>query len=115
MTVPSESLREYDLYNHDFALNQELPNYQQEFKIKSEPQDSAPESSQTNQVAIRSNSKSVDPIAPPALTLNNFTLKAQLGRGTFGRVYLADKHGSNRKFAIKAIRKDKTLDSKFVQ
>ena len=112
MTNSNESLREFELYNYDYALNQELPNCQHNLEIKSKSQDTTPESSS---VVIRNNHKSAEQKVPPALSLKSFTMKAQLGRGTFGRVYLADKQGSNRKFAIKAIRKDKTLDSKFVQ
>ena len=44
--------------------------------------------------------------------LGDFDIKAQLGQGTFGRVYLGelDRNGVIEEYAIKAIRKDKLID-----
>ena len=42
--------------------------------------------------------------------LEDFEIKMQLGQGTFGRVYLAELPGTDRKFAIKAIRKDVLIE-----
>jgi len=39
----------------------------------------------------------------------DFKLKMLLGRGTFGKVYLAELTKNNKLFAIKAIRKDVLL------
>ena len=44
------------------------------------------------------------------VTLEDFNLVKQIGRGGFGRVFLATLDGSDKKFAIKAIRKDKILE-----
>ena len=38
----------------------------------------------------------------------------QLGKGGFGRVFLAELKGTGEKFAIKSIRKDKIIDKKVV-
>ena len=46
-----------------------------------------------------------------SVTLEDFDLKMQLGRGAFGRVYLAELSITGKKYAIKAIRKDKILDN----
>lgn len=42
--------------------------------------------------------------------LTDFKLIAVLGRGTFGKVYLAELHNSKKYFAIKSIRKDIILE-----
>ena len=42
--------------------------------------------------------------------LEDFEIQMQLGRGTFGRVYLAILPSTGQKFAIKAIRKDVLLE-----
>ena len=48
--------------------------------------------------------------------LEDFVLKLMLGRGTFGKVFLAELPSSNNKlYAIKAIRKDVLLDFKQVK
>ena len=44
------------------------------------------------------------------VTLGDFDLEAVLGEGTFGRVYLANLPATNKRYAIKAIRKDKLID-----
>ena len=59
---------------------------------------------QNNSVLV---SKNVD-VAD--VTLEDFNLVKQIGRGGFGRVFLATLDGSDKKFAIKAIRKDKILE-----
>jgi serine/threonine protein kinase len=47
----------------------------------------------------------------PAVTYADFNLKMLLGRGTFGKVYLAELTTQNNKlYAIKAIRKDVLLE-----
>ena len=47
--------------------------------------------------------------------LKDFIIKRQLGRGTFGRVYLAELPAKNRLYAIKGIRKDKLIDTNQIQ
>ena len=44
------------------------------------------------------------------ISLGDFDLEAVLGEGTFGRVYLAHLPTVNKRYAIKAIRKDKLID-----
>ena len=48
--------------------------------------------------------------ASEEISLGDFDLEAVLGEGTFGRVYLAHLPSKNKRFAIKAIRKDKLID-----
>ena len=52
-----------------------------------------------------------------AVKLEDFDIISQLGRGTFGRVYLAElsQHGKKKLYAIKAIRKDVLLEYEQVQ
>ena len=42
--------------------------------------------------------------------LKDFIVKYELGRGAFGRVYLAELPSTGKLYAIKAIRKDKLID-----
>jgi len=50
------------------------------------------------------------------IKLEDFVLKLMLGRGTFGKVFLAElPMEDNKLFAIKTIRKDVLLDYKQVQ
>ena len=42
--------------------------------------------------------------------LEDFDIKSQLGRGTFGRVYLAELSTTKKLYAIKAIRKDVLIE-----
>lgn len=42
--------------------------------------------------------------------LQDFEIQLQLGRGTFGRVYLAILPATGKKYAIKAIRKDVLIE-----
>ena len=42
--------------------------------------------------------------------LEDFEIKMQLGKGTFGRVYLAELPNVTQKYAIKAIRKDVLIE-----
>ena len=42
--------------------------------------------------------------------LEDFEIKSQLGRGTFGRVYLAELSTNRQLYAIKAIRKDVLIE-----
>ena len=44
------------------------------------------------------------------VTLEDFNLVKQIGKGGFGRVFLATLDGSDKKFAIKCIRKDKIIE-----
>ena len=44
------------------------------------------------------------------VALGDFDLEAVIGEGTFGRVYLANLPSKNKRYAIKAIRKDKLID-----
>ena len=48
---------------------------------------------------------------PTNLTLESFKIKNTLGKGAFGRVYLAELTEIGKLFAIKAIRKDVLLDT----
>ena len=45
------------------------------------------------------------------VTLNDFELIQQIGRGAFGVVFLATLPKTGQRFAIKTIRKDKLIDS----
>lgn len=47
---------------------------------------------------------------PTKITLESFVLKQQLGRGTFGKVFLAELAATKELFAIKVIRKDVLLE-----
>ena len=47
---------------------------------------------------------------PSVIKLESFELKSQLGRGTFGKVFLAELKGTNELYAIKVIRKDVLLE-----
>ena len=51
----------------------------------------------------------------PDITLENFNLMYELGRGAFGRVYFAILQNNGKKYAIKAIRKDKILESGMIE
>jgi serine/threonine protein kinase len=42
--------------------------------------------------------------------LDDFVLKTVLGRGTFGKVYLAELNQNKQLYAIKSIRKDVLLE-----
>ena len=44
-----------------------------------------------------------------AVTLDSFEIGKQVGKGTFGRVFVAKLRGTDKRYAIKAIRKDKLL------
>jgi len=47
--------------------------------------------------------------------LTDFEIQMQLGRGTFGRVYLALLPATGQKYAIKAIRKDVLIEYDQIQ
>ena len=47
----------------------------------------------------------------PEVSLEDFELKSQIGKGTFGRIYLAELPETGKQYAIKAIRKDKLIDT----
>ena len=47
---------------------------------------------------------------PTSVKLEDFEIKMQLGKGTFGRVFLAELPASKTLFAIKAIRKDVLIE-----
>lgn len=47
---------------------------------------------------------------PSVVTLQNFNILKQIGRGTFGRVYLAELDVNKQLYAIKAIRKDVLIE-----
>ena len=47
---------------------------------------------------------------PTNVKLEDFEIKMQLGKGTFGRVFLAELPSTKQLFAIKAIRKDVLLE-----
>ena len=47
---------------------------------------------------------------PTTVKLEDFEIKMQLGKGTFGRVFLAELPSSGQLFAIKAIRKDVLIE-----
>ncbi len=47
---------------------------------------------------------------PTQVTLDSFELRSQLGRGTFGKVFLAGLRATGEYFAIKVIRKDVLLE-----
>lgn len=48
-----------------------------------------------------------------SVTLQDFSLKMIIGRGTFGKVYLAER--TEKLYAIKAIRKDTLIEYNQVQ
>lgn len=50
-----------------------------------------------------------------AVNLEDFDIQLQLGQGTFGRVYLAHLPATNKKYAIKAIRKDVLIEYDQIQ
>ena len=45
-----------------------------------------------------------------ALKYEDFQLKLLLGKGTFGKVFLAELKGSSKQYAVKVIRKDVLID-----
>lgn len=45
-----------------------------------------------------------------ALKYEDFQLKLLLGKGTFGKVFLAELEGSSKQYAVKVIRKDVLID-----
>jgi serine/threonine protein kinase len=47
--------------------------------------------------------------------LKDFELKVQLGRGTFGKVYLAELRSTRKLYAIKVIRKDVLIEYDQIQ
>lgn len=47
---------------------------------------------------------------PTKVTLHNFNIQKQIGRGAFGRVYLAELDVNKQLYAIKAIRKDVLIE-----
>ena len=47
-------------------------------------------------------------------SLDDFTIKAQIGRGTFGKVFLGVLKSTGKLYAIKSIRKDVLLDADLV-
>lgn len=49
------------------------------------------------------------------VTLEDFELKTQLGRGTFGKVFLAELKSSGALYAIKVIRKDVLIEFEQVE
>jgi hypothetical protein len=56
------------------------------------------------------NSTIINSRRPSAVSLNNFSILKQIGRGTFGRVYLAELDVNKQLYAIKAIRKDVLIE-----
>ena len=48
------------------------------------------------------------------VALEDFQVLMQIGKGTFGKVYLAELRNNPKKFAIKVIRKDKLIQQKSV-
>ena len=51
----------------------------------------------------------------PNVKLEDFEKTIFLGKGTFGKVFLAELTVTGQKFAIKAIRKDKILENDSVE
>ena len=49
------------------------------------------------------------------MRLEDFTVKRQLGKGSFGRVYLAERASTGELHAMKAIRKDRLIDQNFIK
>lgn len=49
------------------------------------------------------------------VSLKDFELKVQLGRGTFGKVYLAELRSTRKLYAIKVIRKDVLIEYDQIQ
>lgn len=47
--------------------------------------------------------------------MKDFELKVQLGRGTFGKVYLAELRSTRKLYAIKVIRKDVLIEYDQIQ
>ena len=60
---------------------------------------------------LKRESKIIDS-APDALMvqLQDFNLKRELGRGGFGRVYLAELKQTGKLYAMKSLRKDRLID-----
>jgi hypothetical protein len=56
------------------------------------------------------NSTIINSRRPSVVSLNNFSILKQIGRGTFGRVYLAELDVNKQLYAIKAIRKDVLIE-----
>ena len=52
---------------------------------------------------------------PSNLSLDNFNIKSILGRGAYGKVYLAELPENRNLYAIKAIRKDVLLEKNNVK
>ena len=48
------------------------------------------------------------------LELSDFEIQSELGRGAFGRVFLAELPTTGKQYAIKGIRKDKIIDSQLI-
>ena len=42
--------------------------------------------------------------------LKDFTIKSVIGKGSFGKVFLVQKNGSDQTYAMKSLRKDTILD-----
>ena len=49
------------------------------------------------------------------MTLSDFDLHYELGRGAFGRVYFATSPKTGKEYAIKTIRKDTILDNQMIE
>ena len=52
----------------------------------------------------------VNPKCDPNVTLSDFEIKSVIGRGSFGKVFLVQKRGSNNVYAMKSLRKDVIIE-----
>jgi serine/threonine protein kinase len=58
----------------------------------------------------RSNTLFVRQADDKAAVLEDFVAKSVIGKGSFGKVFLVQKKGGDRVFAMKSLRKDVILD-----
>ena len=49
-------------------------------------------------------------VGDKSVSLNDFTIKKVIGRGSFGKVFLVQKKDDNKVYAMKSLRKDVILD-----
>ena len=52
----------------------------------------------------------VNPKLDQNVTLSDFVIKSVIGRGSFGKVFLVQKRGSNNVYAMKSLRKDVIIE-----
>ena len=52
----------------------------------------------------------MNPKADQNVTLSDFVIKSVIGRGSFGKVFLVARRGTNNAYAMKALRKDVIIE-----